>query len=138
MATVIPQTQTSKEDLDAIEAAALDYLFGWVDGDPDRHAKAYHPEALKRRYFSEGGVDQLNWVTPQLMVDWAASGQSREENTEYELFIDDVTEGMASVRVYSTKWIDFLHVVKARGEWRILNVTWKHNLANPDRDNDPL
>ena len=133
-----PEIEATEEEIAAIKAAALNYLFGWVEADPERHALACHPEALKRRYFIKDGIDELDWVTPQLMVDWAASGLSRTADTEYELIIDDVTQGMASCRLYSTNWIDFLHIVKARGDWRILNVTWKHNLGNPEQDNDPL
>jgi hypothetical protein len=41
-----------------------------------------------------------------------------------EIFIDDVSQDIASVRVYSGHWIDFLHIVKARGQWKLLHVTW--------------
>ena len=121
------ELDATQEDIDAITRAALDYLFGYVEADPERHARAYHPEALKRRYFTgDSGVEELQTLSPQMMIDWAAAGLGRAEGTEYEMMIDDITEDMASVRVYSTKWIDFLHIVKARGEWRILHVTWKH------------
>ncbi|HEX6335605.1 MAG TPA: hypothetical protein VFZ85_01505 [Jiangellaceae bacterium] len=43
---------------------------------------------------------------------------------ESEIFVDAVSDGMASVRVYSCQWVDFLHVVKARGEWKLFHVTW--------------
>lgn len=106
--------------------ATIDYLIGYVECDPKRHAEAYHPEALKRAfYFEHEGVEALDYVTPRLMVDTAAAGISKVEGVEYEIFIDDVTDVMASVRLYSTKWIDFLHIVKARGAWRILHATWK-------------
>ena len=122
-----PEIEASQEDIDAITAVALDYLFGYVEGDPERHAHAYHPEALKRRYFSdEDGIEVLGTVSPQMMVDWTSSGITKAEDTEYEMFIDDITEGMASVRVYSTQWIDLLHIVHARGVWGILHATWKH------------
>lgn len=122
-----PELEASQEDIDAVTKVALDYLFGYVEADPERHARAYHPEAVKRRYFTgESGIDFLQTVSPQMMIDWTAAGLGREEGTEYQMMIDDITEGMASVRVYSTKWIDFLHLVEARGQWRILHVTWKH------------
>ncbi len=122
--------EASQNDIDAVTKAALDYLFGYVEADPDRHADSYHPEALKRRYFTdESGIEVLQTLSPQMMIDGAAAGLARAEGTEYEMIIDDITEGMASVRIYSAKWIDFLHIVQARGEWRILHVTWKHQPA---------
>ena len=119
--------KASQDEIDAVMKATLDYLLGYVEGDPPRHAMAYHPEALKRRYMTDDlGVEVLDTVTPQMMVDWTATGETRADDTEYDIKIDDITEGMASVRVYSSQWIDFLHIVEARGEWRILHVTWKH------------
>ena len=63
-------------------------------------------------------------LSPQTMVDYAASGVSLVADCEAEVIIDAISEDIASVRVYSCKWVDFLHVVKARGEWRLFHVTW--------------
>ena len=41
-----------------------------------------------------------------------------------EVIIDAVFEDIASVRVYSPRWVDFLHIVKARGAWKLFHVTW--------------
>ncbi len=122
----------SQEDVDAITKAALDYLEGYVSGDAERHALAYHPECLKRRLDrdEETGVYELIVVPPQVMVDYASTGRTIEDDCQFEVVIDAVSEDIASVRVYSCNWVDFLHVVKARGEWKLFHVTWH------DRDRD--
>ena len=116
----------SQEDIDAVTRAALDYLEGYVEGDSERHARSYHQECLKRRYDTdvESGVTELTVIPPQVMVDYAATGRSVVENCEVEVIIDAISEDIASVRVYSCNWVDFLHVVKARGEWKLFHVTW--------------
>lgn len=58
------------------------------------------------------------------MVDCAATGRSILPNCEAEVVIDAISEDIASVRVYSCRWVDFLHIVKARGEWKLFDVTW--------------
>jgi hypothetical protein len=40
-------------------------------------------------------------------------------------FIDAVYDDIATVRIYSPWWVDFLHVVKARGSWKLFHVTWQ-------------
>ena len=116
-----------QEDIDAVMRAALDYVEGYLQADPERHANAYHPEALKRRFAPNSlGIETVQYVTPQTMVDVTASGQSKDENAEYEVVIDDVGRNVASVRVYSTTWIDYLHIARGRGEWRIIHVAWEH------------
>ncbi len=116
----------SQVDIDGVTRAALDYLKGFTEGDPERHARAYHPECVKRRYYTddEGDVARLTVLSPQMMVDYAAAGTSLVEDCPAEVVIDDISEDIASVRLYSCRWVDFLHVAKARGEWRLLHVTW--------------
>ncbi len=118
----------SQEDVDGITKASLDYVEGFTQGDADRHALAYHPEALKRRYDKSdvSGIDILETISPQGMVDYARTGHSIVEDIQHEIIIDAVSEDIASVRLYSSKWVDFLHMAKARGEWRILHVVWHH------------
>jgi len=127
--TLAPEKLTeSQEDIDGITKATLDYVEGFTTGDAGRHALAYHPEALKRRYDRSevSGLDILETISPQGMVDYARTGMSKVEGIEYEIVIDAVSEDIASVRLYSSKWVDFLHIVKARGEWRILHVAWHY------------
>lgn len=116
----------SQEDIDGVMRAALDYIEGYTQGDADRHARAYHPECVKRRFIvdEESGVDELLVFSPQVMVDYAATGQTVIDDCEAEVVIDAISENIASVRVYSCRWVDFLHVVKARGDWRLFHVTW--------------
>lgn len=56
-----------------------------------------------------------------MMADYAALGTVPA--CEAEIIIDAISEGIASVRVYSCRWVDFLHVVKARDEWGLFHVT---------------
>ena len=125
MTTATEHLDASPEDIDAITAAALDYLEGYVTGDAARHARAYHPEAIKRRFVEDdNGVVGMMSLSPQTMADYAGSGLTIEDECEADIFIDAVYADIASVRIYSCNWVDFAHIVKARGEWRLLHVTW--------------
>lgn len=126
MTTVAERVTAAQADLDGIERAALDYLEGFVTGDAERHLRAYHPECVKRRLTTdlETGVTEQIVLSPQTMADYAATGQSIIEDCPAEVFIDDVYDDIASVRVYSCRWVDFLHIVRARSEWRLFHVTW--------------
>lgn len=114
----------SQEDIEAVTRAARDYIDGFTQGDVDRHARAYHPECIKRRYLTdeESGVEGIQLVTPRMMSDYAAIGAIPD--CEAEIIVDAISEGMASVRIYSCQWVDFLHIVKARGAWGLFHVTW--------------
>jgi hypothetical protein len=47
----------------------------------------------------------------------------RRSRFEAEIIIDAVYDDIASVRVYSPWGVDFVHVVKARGDWKLFHVT---------------
>ena len=114
-----------QDDIDGVMRAASDYLEGWFGGDAERHARAYHPECLKRIYeVDDWGVARLNTLTPQMMEDYVRTGRTVHEDCETEIVIDAIAGDVASVRAYSCLYVDFLHVVRARGEWRLLNVTY--------------
>lgn len=122
------QVGVSPEDIESIRQAALDYLEGYVSGDALRHLGAYHPEAIKRRYSVDGGVFGIVSLSPQTMADSAAIQTPRQVG-DFEIVIDGVYNDIASVRVYSQWWVDFLHIVKARGAWKLFHVTW-HSRAD--------
>ena len=126
MALAPEKLVASQEDIDGVTRAALDYIEGYTQGDVDRHARAYHPECVKRRFAldDESGVDELVVLSPQVMVDYAATGQTVIRDCEAEIVIDAISQNIASVRVYSCRWVDFLHIVKARGDWKLFHVTW--------------
>ena len=114
MALAPERLEASAEDLDGVRRAATDYIEAYVQGDPERHARAYHPECVKRRLTvdPETGVAGLIVLSPQIMVDHAATGKTVIEDCEYEIVIDAVSEDIASVRVYSCRWVDFTHLAK--------------------------
>lgn len=130
MAIIAEHVTADAAIIDAIEAAALDYLHGYVNAEPERHLGAYHPEAIKRRYEQdEDGIFGLVNLSPRTMADYAAITDP-EDDCEVEVFIDDIYEDIASVRVYSCHWVDFLHIVDARGVWKLFHVTW-HRRVTP-------
>jgi len=98
--------EVAQEDIDAITSVALDYLEGYVSGDAQRHARSYHPEAIKRRYTQDDdGVFGIVTLSPQTMTDYAATETGDETDGHVEVLIDDVSQDIASVRVYSRRWL---------------------------------
>ena len=129
MALVQDRIGVSELDVEAIRQVALDYLEGYVSGDAERHLRSYHPEAIKRRYsVGTDGVVGIISLSPQTMADDAAL--QTPQQVEAEIIVDAVYEDIASVRVYSPWWVDFVHVVKARGEWKLFHVTWHRRDEN--------
>lgn len=113
--------EAAQSDVDAIHAVALDYIEAWYQGDAQRHAHAYHDECVKRAFREDGGLEV---TSGQRMVDLCATGDTTLPNAEWDIHIDDIVGNVASVRVNSTRWIDHLHIAKARGRWALLHISY--------------
>lgn len=120
------QLTASQADIDAVTAVAREYIDSYAAGDAERHARVYHPECAKRRFVTDpdSGVTELITLSPRTMADYAAASGAMEEGCPAEVVVDDISEDLASVRIYSCRWVDFAHIVKARGEWGLFHVTW--------------
>jgi hypothetical protein len=118
----------SVADSTAIRQAALDYIEGWYEGNPDRMARALHPELVKRivHHDAETGARSVRQMGASQLVAGTRAGGGREaENRRSEVKILDIYENVASVRVDAGDWVDYLQLVRWEGGWNILNVLWE-------------
>ena len=122
---------TDPADRAGVEAAALDYLEGWYEADPERMGRALHPGLVKRtvRVDEHGFPAIVNDPADTMVADTAAGGFGRmhEPNTDPEtrLEIDDISAGIASIRAYSKGYVDYCQMVKTKDGWKIVNVLWR-------------
>jgi len=111
---------------DAIVATALDYYEGWFDGEPDRMERALHPELAKRALTPERTIDN---TTAEEMVEGTRAGMGKARKPaelKLQVDVDDVHGSIASARVTSNVYVDYLQLVKTDGRWQILNALWAH------------
>lgn len=114
-------------DDQSIRSIALDYIEGWYAADGSRMNRALSPHLAKRRIVSQ---DEIWHVNKAWMVQATDEGKGRiEEPTEgkKDITILDQTETMATVKIVSEKFIDYLHLAKSAGEWSIVNALWDYH-----------
>lgn len=125
-----PAAAQSAADSAAIRAPALDYIEGWWSGDTVRMAAALHPELVKRIRGSDP-TGTREWIDQQgasRLIMGTGRGGGRETpvaDRRSEVRILDIFQNAASVRVDAGAWVDYLHVVRWKGRWVILNVLWE-------------
>lgn len=120
----------SDADRDAIEATALDYIVGWYEGDAKRMESALYPELAKRvlMYDAASERGRLDHMGAMRLVQRTAARQDRATPTsdrQQDVEILDVFGNAASVKVVAADWIDYLHMSRINGEWKIVNVLWE-------------
>jgi len=112
----------------AIRATVDDYYLGWYDGDGERMARALHPDLLKRGWLPDGsGGWSVDPDTCATMVEMAAAGRGRRTDPDerrYSVDVSDAYGDIAAAVVHAIPYVDYLHLVRTRDGWRILNALW--------------
>jgi hypothetical protein len=114
----------------AIKRAALDYAEGWYEGSPERMERALHPELAKRivRTDAKTGRSRIEQMSALTLINGVRAGYGKSTPVAEQLkdvTILDVYGSTASVKVVMSEWIDYLHLARWNGEWKIVNVLWE-------------
>lgn len=122
-------TDPVNADAAAIRQAALDYAEGWYAADAERMQRALHPGLAKRTLRRDGqaGAEILVHRTREAMVEATAQGGGTRTVTApaaCTVTLLDVYGAIASARVDSPEYVDYLHLARSQGRWQIINVLW--------------
>jgi hypothetical protein len=121
-------------DAVTVEAVARDYIEGWYTGDVARMDRSLHPELVKRIPDRDLEQGQLRSVTKARMVELTAEGGGSDPDAEVTVFVDDCAGDIASVRVLSPDYLDYLHLVTTTEGWKIANVIFHARDSRPTND----
>jgi len=113
-----------------IKKTALDYAEGWYDGDATRMERALHPDLAKRVLMPDprSGKGRVEHMSAMTLVQYTRNGFGKEtpsDQRKAEVKILDIFGNTASVKLEMHDWIDYMHMVRVRGEWKIVNVLWE-------------
>ncbi len=116
-------------DSAAIKKAALDYVEGWYEGNPERMERALHPELAKRIVRTDqNGRSRLEQMSAMSLVQGVQRGGGKDTpiaQQQKDVFILDIFQNTASAKAIMSGWIDYMHLAKWNGEWKIVNVLWE-------------
>lgn len=114
-----------KTDREAIRATVTDYIEGYYTGDAQRMERSLHPHYLKHTISGSG--DQLKmseWTGLQMMESVKTGGApnlSASEKKE-EITVLDVSGDIASAKLVTTHWTDYMTLTKWDNHWKIVSV----------------
>lgn len=124
-----PLVAQSAADSAAIRRAALDYVEGWYEGNGDRMERAVHPELAKRIVITDSlRRSRLDQMGASRLVYGTRSGggtSTPPADRQKDVVILDIFGSAASVRATMSGWVDYMHLARWNGEWRIVNVLWE-------------
>lgn len=112
----------------AIEATCFDYVDGQLEGNPERVARALHPDLAKRAVIGDTPYERLGLrrMSKEELVALTRQGvlKTPKEKWERSCRVLDVTDTAASVRLETPWFVDYFHMGRFDGRWIIVNALW--------------
>jgi Putative lumazine-binding len=115
-------SRTSSDDASAVRATVTNYIEAYYTGDAARMERTLHPHYLKHKIH---GNIPIREQTGADLVQAARSGEgthmTQAERTE-QVTVMDVAGNIASAKLVTPGWTDYMTLTKLNGEWKILSV----------------
>ncbi len=114
-------------DEESITNVATAYLESWLDGDGERMRGALHPDLAKRGldYAADRRPSGVHHLTAEYMARSAAKGPRSQFARTCDVTVLDIADNIASVKVVSEPFVDYLHLAKLGSRWSIVNVLYE-------------
>jgi hypothetical protein len=132
LAAITGQAQSgSAAEKEAVRAAALDYIDGIYQAKPELIARSVHTDLAKRGYFRKKGETTFSNepMTYQQLFDlagrWNKDGKRPIATYPREAVVYEVLDQTASAKVTAMWGIDYMHLAKYDGKWKIVNILWQ-------------
>ena len=122
-------TQPSKtSDEAAVRATIADYIEGYYTGDATRMEKSLHPHYLKHSISgSEGQLKMTEKTGLQMVQDVRTNGPERSPEKKEQITVLDIAGDIASAKLVTAHWVDYITLSKWNGEWKIVSVVLREN-----------
>jgi len=112
----------SNDDVSAVRATVTNYIQGYFTGDSQRMQQTMHPHYLK--HVIHGDIPMREMTVADMMKNVRRDGlpdMPAADKTE-QVAVLDIVGDMASAKLVTPGWTDYMTLLKVNGEWKILSV----------------
>ena len=124
----LPPAPIDTTTLAAIEATCFDYVDGQLEGNPERVARALHPDLAKRMVIGDTPYERLGLrrMGKEELVGLTRQGalKTPREQWDRSCKVLDVSGNAASVRLETPWFVDYFHMGRFDDRWIIVNALW--------------
>ncbi|MGA9511927.1 MAG: nuclear transport factor 2 family protein [Candidatus Sulfotelmatobacter sp.] len=116
------QDKPLPDDSSAIRATVRNYIEGYYTGDAARLQQTLHPHYLKHVIHGDIPMrEQTGTQTSQQVRSQGDSDIPQAERTE-QISVLDISGDIASAKLVTPHWVDYMTLSKLDGQWKILSV----------------
>ena len=126
----------SQDETAAITKTAMNYMEGWYQGDAKRMKASLHKKLAKRSLQAgHGNKKNLRLTSASDMITYTQQGYGAglwREGMEIDVVILDLFKDIASVKVVTPHYYEYLHMAKTGEAWVIVNALYEKNSPKKD------
>lgn len=121
------QQNNTAHDASAVRDAVTNYIEGYYTGDAHRMEQTLHPHYLKHMIHGDtpmrekNGAEMIREVLRNGVPDVPTSNKTEQVS------VLDVAGNIASAKLVTPGWTDYLTLSKVDGQWKILSVVQSIN-----------
>ena len=116
------RAQNKTNDSAAIQTTVRNYIEAYYTGDAPRMQATLHPHYLK--HMIHGTIPMREWTGTQMVESIRSQGPAdmpAVQKTE-QISVMDISGDIASAKLVTPGWVDYMTLQKVNGEWKILSV----------------
>jgi Putative lumazine-binding len=110
------------DDSSAVRNTVTNYIEAYYTGDAPRMEQTLHPHYLK--HMIHGNIPMRDKTGAEMVREVRShgpAGQPQAEKTE-EVSVLDISGNIASAKLVTPQWVDYMTLSKSDGAWKILSV----------------
>jgi Putative lumazine-binding len=114
--------RASNDEGAAVRATVTNYIEAYYDGDAARMKQTLHPHYLKHKI--HGDIPMREQAGPQMMqavLEGGGTHMASAQRTE-QVTVLDIAGNIASAKLVTPGWVDYITLSKVNGDWKILSV----------------
>ena len=121
--------QNSKSAIDAmgVRSTVTNYIEAYYTGDAHRMEQTLHPHYLK--HMLHGDIPVREKTGPEMVQEVRTHGPADlpQANKTEQVSVLDIAGNIASAKLVTPGWVDYMTLSKVDGQWKILSVVQRIN-----------
>lgn len=123
------EAQTKDAETKAVYQAALDYLESIYEVKPELVERSVHRDLVKFGFYRKDDKYTAAPMTYEqlykLAGDYNKDGKRIPKDAVKKVEVLDVADQTASAKVTADWGIDYMHLAKYEGKWKIIHILWQ-------------
>lgn len=127
IATNAQQSTSPTADSAAVRTTVTNYIEAYYTGDARRMEQTLHPHYLKHMIHGEIPVREKTGSEMVREVRTHGPADLPQSNKTEEVTVLDIAGSIASAKLVTPGWVDYMTLEKVGGDWKILSVVQSIN-----------